>query len=91
MKIFEILESVHESNDYSKNYRDQYINAIDNFDLIVNHHGTEGANVIFDKIINVTKDTYIDFTISQDESYTEMIEARNKLEEKIKNSNGLSY
>jgi hypothetical protein len=92
MKIFEILESIYESStDYSKKYKDQYINAINNFDVFIDHHGTAGANILFDKLINETKNIVVDFVLKADKSYSAMIEARTRLEEKIKKSNGISY
>jgi hypothetical protein len=92
MKIFEILESIYEtSTDYSKKYKDQYINAINNFDVFIDQHGTAGAKIKFDKLINETKNIVVDFVLKADKSYSAMIEARTRLEEKIKKSNGISY
>lgn len=92
MKINELLESFIQSSDnLCEYYKQEYISIINNFDDYIKYHGTDGANIIFDKIINITKDSLIDFVLSQEQSYRSMIDARNKLEEKIKKSSGLSY
>ena len=51
---------------------------------------TGGANVHFNNIINETKDEFIDFLLSRETSYLAMKNSRDGLEEKIKNSGGLT-
>jgi hypothetical protein len=94
MKIKELIEtgfSSDKQNNIVETYRNLYETEVEYFDLYVQRYGTDGANIKFTRDINATKDELINFTISQDESYADMIKARNRLEEKIKSANGLSY
>lgn len=92
MFLHELFESKTESDsDYCEKYLVKYTNAYHNFDTYVQHYGTDGANIIFRDIILSTKDPVVDWTIKKEKFYDEMVSARNALETKIKNSNGLSY
>ena len=71
-------------------YKNTYDSAVTNYDDYVRHYGTDGANVHFNKIINETKDEFIDFLLSRETSYLAMKNSRDGLEEKIKNSGGLT-
>ena len=94
MKIRELFETEFSSDttdQFVQTYRNLYESAVEYFDIYVQQHGTDGANVEFSRKINDTKNEVINFLIKSTTGYHEMVDARNKLEEKIKNSNGLSY
>jgi uncharacterized protein YdcH (DUF465 family) len=99
MKICELLR---ESNFDStllwfKDNINQLKSSIDNFDAIVQHHGTDGANVHFGKIIrNINNVDWFISTIADSDpkyrtAFNKINELKDKLEEKIKNSGGISY
>ena len=91
MKIKELFESEFNSESECQIFKLKYETAIFEFDTYIDHFGSEGANIMFSKMINVTKDELYNFVLSSAPSYSGMIVARNELEEKIKNSGGLSY
>jgi hypothetical protein len=92
MRIFELFESqFNSSGSFNDYYTKLYIGQVKNFDSYVAHHGTDGANVIFNSYITNTKDELLNMIISKEPGYNKMIQAREALEEKIKNSGGLSY
>ena len=71
--------------------------AIKNFDIYVQVYGTKGANVKFDEMIHNVNESewYFNFlTTNKPEmkKYRDrMLDSKKALEEKIKNSGGLSY
>ena len=92
MKIKEIVESyLDSSKQTSLIYKQKYLHCVENFDAYIQHHGTDGANILFKEIIYQTKDELVDFILKGESTYGEMVTSRNKLEEKIKNSSGLTY
>lgn len=96
MRIKEIIESYFSSEEeskitFSEENRRTYQSSIDNFDAVVQKFGPSGANSYFDAQINNTKDDFVKFVFGKEEEYKSMIAARDSLEAKIKNSNGLSY
>jgi hypothetical protein len=94
MKIRELVETEFSSNDdtdVAEKYLRIYEGAIEYFDDYIERYGTQGANIEFTHNINKTKGEFIDFVLKSYPSYHAMIDARNRLEEKIKNSNGISY
>jgi hypothetical protein len=93
MKIKELFESKFSSehSEFVENYIKIYKRSVTYFDAYIKKYGTSGANTEFTKNINATKDGLVDFVIKTTPGYYQMIEARNKLEEKIKNSGGISY
>jgi hypothetical protein len=92
MRIFELFEGQFDSaSSLNEYYTKLYIGQVKNFDSYIAHHGSDGANAIFSSDITKTKDELLNMIISKEPGYEKMIQARESLEEKIKNSGGLSY
>ena len=100
MKIFEILkETTFESSDlkWFNERQNEFEVAIENFDAYVQHYGSKGANIKFNNLIdNVeTIDWHMRIVAEADpklqKSYNKMIDSKNRLKDRIDNSNWLSY
>lgn len=99
MRISEIInESEFDSTSkWFISMQGQLKSSIDNFDDVVEAHGTKGANVYFGNIIHNINE--VDWLIKPAtvnnpkyaKQYNKMNKLKDELQTKIKNSGGLSY
>ena len=99
MIISEIINEseFHSTSKWFISMQGQLKAAIDNFDDVDDAHGTKGANVYFGNIIHNINE--VDWLIKPAtvnnpkyaKQYNKMNELKDELQNKIKNSGGLSY